>query len=794
MKTRDWPIRSKLTALVVAPVTALLALWIFATTLTFGPALNLLSARTLLYDLGRPGETVVTELQRERRLSAVQLAGSTELPALAEQRGRTDRAVAELRRRVDGEPLRDAADDLLETRVDQLVNALAALPDGRKFIDERKVDRAGAIGLYSGMVSAAFQAFAGMATLTDPDINRQALALTALGRSRELLGQSDALLAGALTAGRFAEGEHTQLVQAIGNQRWLTESAVADLPESSRVAYQRLTESEAFTRLRSMQDALVVPNRSGRPTVDAASWQASQDAVQQQLRDFELSEADALTDRSVPMAVRILVRLAAAGVLGLVAVVVSVLVALRVGRTLVRRLSGVRTAALELAEHRLPDVVARLRRGEQVDVAREAPPLEYGHDEIGEVGRAFTEVQRTAVQAAVDEVTLRRGLNEVFLNIARRSQSLVHRQLHLLDRMERRTEDPDELAELFQVDHLATRLRRHAEDLVILAGSAPGRGWRNPVAMVDLIRGAISEVEAYERVDVKAVQPAGVLGRAVGDIIHLLAELVENATAFSPPDTRVTVTGAQVANGYALEITDQGLGMSDAALETANTRLASSPEFDPAQSARLGLFVVARLAARHGVRVRLRPSGEGGVTAVVLVPGDLVTTEPPAGPDPATLGTASADPSRRLARTARRGAVTRPRTRPPTAPSASTAPPAPPTGAPTSAIPPANGRDEGSATPDEPDDELDGLPRRVRRRTPAVQPRSTVTDTPSPRSPEEVRQVMAALQAGTARGRATAITPTAPTGPAAPTGPTVPAAPTDPPTTPEPPTVTERDA
>lgn len=306
--------------------------------------------------------------------------------------------------------------------------------------------------------------------------------------------------------------------------------------------------------------------------------------------------------------------------------------------------------------------------------------------------------------------------------------------------------------------------------------------------MVDLIRGAISEVEAYERVDVTAVQPAGVLGRAVGDVIHLLAELVENATAFSPPDTRVTVSGTQVANGYALEITDQGLGMSDAALETANTRLASSPEFDPAQSARLGLFVVARLAARHGVRVGLRPSGAGGVTAVVLIPGDLVTTEPPAGPDPATLGAASADPSRRLARTARRGAVTRPRTRPPTAPSASTAPPAPPTGAPTLATPPVDGREEGAATSDEPGDELDGLPRRVRRRTPAAQPRSTVTDTPSPRSPEEVRQVMAALQAGTARGRATAITPTAP--PAA----TGPAVPTDPPTIPEPPTVTERDA
>ncbi|MFC4019397.1 nitrate- and nitrite sensing domain-containing protein [Micromonospora sp. GCM10011542] len=809
MRTRDWPIRSKLTALVVAPVTALLALWIFATTLTFGPALDLLSSRTLLYDLGRPGETVVVELQRERRLSVVQLAGTAALPALAEQRQRTDRAVAELRRRVGGEKLRDATDDLLDARVDQLVTALEALPTGRGFIDGRRVDRAGAIGLYSGMISSAFQAFAGMANLPEPDLNRQALALTALGRSRELLGQTDALLAGALTAGRFADGEHAQLVQAIANQRWLTESAVADLPDADRAAYQRLTEGAAFTRLRAMQDTLVAADRSGRPPVDATAWQASHDAVQQQLRDFELAEADGLTDRSVPMAVRILVRLAAAGVLGLVAVVVSVLVAVRVGRTLARRLSGVRTAALELAERRLPEVVTRLRRGEQVDVDREAPPLEYGNDEIGEVGRAFTQVQRTAVQSAVDEVTLRRGLNEVFLNIARRSQSLVHRQLALLDRMERHTEDPDELAELFRVDHLATRLRRHAEDLVILAGSAPGRGWRNPVAMLDLVRGASSEVEAYDRVDIASVQPAGVLGRAVGDVIHLLAELVENATAFSPPDTRVVVTGEPVANGYALEITDRGLGMSAAALEAANLRLASSPEFDPAQSARLGLFVVARLAARHGVRVTLRPSEAGGVSAVVLIPAELVTAEPPLGPDPAPGGA-----DRRLARTRTRGTVPRPRTgrsRPAAAHATDGVPAAPST-----AASPFDGAAQSTAVPADPtSDELDGLPRRVRRRTPVVRPRPAVVDGPDPRSPEEVRRVMSALQAGTARGRATVVAPTPdgdtvriPTGAIAPDGATVrrdsgpdgangadPApAPPEPAATPEPLTATERDA
>ncbi|MFU8873460.1 nitrate- and nitrite sensing domain-containing protein [Micromonospora sp. SL4-19] len=736
MNTRDWPIRAKLTALVIGPVTALLALWIFATTLTFGPALDLLAARTLLYDLGRPGETVVAELQRERRLSVVQLAGDTTLPALAEQRERTDRAVAELRRRVGGEDLRDAADDLLDARLDQLVSALDALPAGRGFIDAGEMDRVGAIGLYSGMINSAFQAFSAMAAYPDAQLNREALALTALGRCRELLGQTDSLLAGAITAGRYAEGEHEQLVRTIDNQRFLAETTVADLPEGERAAYQRLTEGEAFVRLNALQDTLIRA-RDLPAGLDVRAWESSQAAVGQGLRDFELRGLDDLAERSVPMAVGILVRLVAVGALGLLAIVICLLVSLRVGRSLAARLTGVRTAALEMAEHRLPDVVARLRRGEEVDVAREAPELDHGADEIGQVGRAFNEVRRTAVQAAVDEVTLRRGLNEVFLNIARRSQGLVHRQLALLDRLERKTEDPDELAGLFQVDHLATRLRRHAEDLVILAGAAPGRGWRSPVAAVDVVRGAISEVESYDRVDVGEVQPAGVIGRAVGDVIHLVAELIENATAFSPPGTRVQVTGRAMPGGYLIEITDHGLGMSPQALADANRKLSRSPEFNPADSARLGHFVVGRLAARHGVRVELRLAAPAGTTAVVLVPADLITDEPAVGPIGPDAGVARPD-DRRTARAARLTSVPRPRV---TRTGRERPEPA--------VVPPA--ADQPSSV--EPPVDGDGLPRRVRRRGPAIRARAAGADTPAHRPPEDARRAMSALQAGTARGR-----------------------------------------
>ncbi|MBO4210062.1 sensor histidine kinase, partial [Micromonospora echinofusca] len=758
MKTGNWPIRSKLVALVVMPIAALLVLWIFSTSLVVGPALKLLTAQTLFEDVGRPGERLVAELQRERRLSVVYLASRAGLPELRAQRVRTDDAVVDFRRRLADEDLRDAADDLLEGRLDQLVTGLEALPAGRAAIDQQTMDRAGALGLYSGIVAVAFGAFNATATLPDEGINRQVRALTALGQARELLGQADALLAGAITGGGYASGEHAQLVQIIGSQKFLTASAVAELPAEDRAAYQRLTEADAFVQLRSMQETLVGADGRGVPKVDVPLWQASYDTVQQQLREFELGEAQGVADRTMPVAVGILVRLAATGLLGLVAVVGSVVVALRVGRSLVHRLTGLRTVAFELAEQRLPAVVARLRQGAEVDLAREAPPLEYGSDEIGQVAHAFSAVQSTAVRSAIDEATLRRGLNEVFLNIARRSQTLLHRQLALLDRMEHRVEDPDELADLFRVDHLATRMRRHAEDLVILAGAAPGRGWRNPVPMIDVIRGAVSEIEDYARVDVASVQDAATAGRAVGDVIHLLAELIENAAVFSPPETQVRVSGELVPNGYAVEITDRGLGMSAEALTAANQRLAEPPDFDPANTARLGLFVVARLGARHGVKVQLRPSAYGGITAVVLIPTGLVVPTPDTGepvdggPTPvvgaqvARIGP-TGRPAGRLSRLS-----TVPRQRSARSGRGRSAP------TPLRPAPAGTGVEGGpSAVPADPPIGPDGLPRRIRQRSMSPKLLAPVDPEPSrepaTRTPEQTRAAMSALQAGTARGR-----------------------------------------
>ena len=311
------------------------------------------------------------------------------------------------------------------------------------------------------------------------------------------------------------------------------------------------------------------------------------------------------------------------------------LVSTIVARSLIRPLRKLRSDALDVAGHRLPEMVRRLSQSEGADEGVEIEPIGVtSTDEIGEVARAFDQVHREAVRLAADEAMLRGNLNAMFINLSRRSQSLIERQLSLIDSLEQSEQDSGRLSSLFRLDHLATRMRRNSENLLVLAGHEVTRRWSQPVALVDVLRAAISEIEQYERV-VLNVQPGiVVVGQAVNDVVHLVAEIVENATTFSPEDTQVYVSGQPLSSGgVLLDITDNGVGISDQEMSHANWRLDNPPVVDVAVSRRMGLFVVGRLAARHGVRVRLRHAQAGGLTALIWLPDTVAAPEvaPPLG-------------------------------------------------------------------------------------------------------------------------------------------------------------------
>ena len=281
----------------------------------------------------------------------------------------------------------------------------------------------------------------------------------------------------------------------------------------------------------------------------------------------------------------VLIRIALAATIGLMAILIAAIVMGWFGRRLTRDVASMESAARRFADQQLPKLVERLRRGDQVELESELPaPPEARITEIGHAAAALASVQRTAVTAAITETSLRSGISQVFVSLALRSQSLLQRQLRLLDDLERKAADPAALADLFPLDHLTTRMRRHAEGLIILSGAVPGRAWSTPVPVIDVIRGAIAEVEDYKRIAVVTNSEDMVAGSAVADMIHLLAELIENAALFSPSGTRVEVRGELVGNGFAFEIEDRGLGIKPDELDAINQQLSSPTDFDLANA------------------------------------------------------------------------------------------------------------------------------------------------------------------------------------------------------------------
>ncbi|MBD9730180.1 nitrate- and nitrite sensing domain-containing protein [Streptomyces caniscabiei] len=315
------------------------------------------------------------------------------------------------------------------------------------------------------------------------------------------------------------------------------------------------------------------------------------------------------------------------GAIVIVALLAAFIIAGIMARQMSRSMRQLRNAAFGIAEQRLPMLVDQLSRTDPGRVDTRVAPIPINTtDEIGEVARAFDQVHREAVRLAAEQALLRGNINAIFTNLSRRNQSLIEGQLTLITDLENNEADPDQLENLFKLDHLATRMRRNGENLLVLAGEEPGRRWDQPVPLIDVLRAASSEVEQYERIELSGVPEAEIHGRAVTDLVHLLAELLENATTFSSPQTKVRVTATRLPDGRVMiEIHDKGIGLTAEDFADINHKLANPPTVDAAISQRMGLFVVGRLSDRHGVRVQLRPSGEqAGTTSLVMLP-DVIT-------------------------------------------------------------------------------------------------------------------------------------------------------------------------
>jgi signal transduction histidine kinase len=584
-------------------------------------------------------------LEQERRLTAEAQAdpGTASRDKLAKQRAMTDQAVSAFR------PLAAWDTTAWDTTDAQprLANAIAGtertlglLAQQRRAVDAGSSNKQRAFDYYSGVIGSIFGVFTAVSHSYNADVSAKTQTLVDLFGAVDMIGREDAILARGRKTGHLTSDEYGLLVDAIGTGNYLLQSRVAPSLTGNEIdPYRTMTTSKAWETKTALEKRLVTADSAAPLPQVGAEWSSSGDAVTGQLLrlvGLRSKNADRIAFSGVDQLFAVLISVSAVGLLAVGLVIVT---SWRLTAILRRRILDLREDAQKLQE-RLPDVVARLERGEDVDVDAEVGLVEPTPDELGELGHALNLASRSAVLTAVRQAEQHRGFERLLQRIARRTQILIGLQLKKLDELERKHEDPEVLEGLFDLDHLTARLRRYEENLVILGGGQPQRRWRKPVRLLDVLRAAQGEVQDYRRISIEVEDEPWVTERAVGPLVHILAELMENAAAFSKPPTPVEVRAAMVSRGLAVEIEDRGLGMEPEQYATANALMQSPPQLDVmthADDVRLGLYVVARLSASLGLQVELRPSAFGGTRVIVLLPEPLVVDRPRVVPGPAAL-------------------------------------------------------------------------------------------------------------------------------------------------------------
>jgi len=630
---RNWPVRSKLVAVLAIPALVLLVLASINVKASLNDAQSLRKGGELAR-LERSSTALVHELQQERDLTVGVIAQprsddptlakliKTRVDSLAAERGAVDQAATAYEAAVTGP--RDSASPAVRAQLDDARGELDALDGLRTAISRGGLTQQAIIDEYSQII-AKLQAIDLQAALRggDDQLAQQVQSFLNLSRAKELTSQVRGTLYGIAISDRFGFGQFQNFADLLAQRQAALDQFAADANDQQRGLFNAAVKGQAVLTVQRVEQAAVARQAQRDLGIDPEQWLAAsttdielQRTVESQLLSTVIQRAEDLSNAAQLRSLR------DAGLIAL-ALVVALLGALAIAQSMVRPLQRLRRNALEVAQERLPEAVHQTAAGQtDVEVVRIGGTA---RDEIAEVARAFDSIHLAAIDLATEQAALRRSISEMFLNLARRSQTLIDRLLEQLDDLEREA-DSDTLEKLFGVDHLATRLRRTAEGLIVLSGAPePPRRWVEPIPLMDVVRAAVQEVEDYQRVEVLPIDNVQLTGYAVSEVVHLLAELIENATRFSPPGTVVRIGGQPSGSGHVIEIEDRGIGMSDLELERANERLTNPPAVDAAVARQLGLAVIGRLARRHDIRVQLRHSFYGGITALVLLPAKLTS-------------------------------------------------------------------------------------------------------------------------------------------------------------------------
>ncbi|MCE0761560.1 nitrate- and nitrite sensing domain-containing protein [Pseudonocardia kujensis] len=647
LNPRNWSLAAKLVAVGLVPTLLALVLGVLRISDQAGVAEQLGRDNRLL-EIRQSVAATAQALQAERNSAVLFVAGGRtgDRGALAAAAADTDAKLGEVRSALADPALLDASGT---TALQQAEGGFTQLPVLR-------TDVTGPAAVVDD-VTARYTTVVQRTDVLERALVRQGEtsyagglgdALVATGEAREALALQHTVLAGAIAAGRLTEQDKSAVTGASAAFAAAFADYQVGLTPEEFARYGNFATDGANVELERLRTQIMATPTDRPLEADPVAWDAAYQQAAQVVDRAGAGVADELTATSTQAQADASNKAGVNSVLLMLGVLLGIAIIVLLARSLIRSLRVLRRSALEVAERRLPQAVESMRSGQPLNAMVEPVPL-TGRDEVGQVARAFDAVHGQAIRLAADQAALQSNVSNMFVNLSRRSQALVERQLQLIEQLESNEQDPDQLSNLFQLDHLATRMRRNSENLLVLAGTDLAKRNVAPVPVVDVLRAAVSEIEQYQRVVVQPPPVATVAGRAASDLVHLLAELLDNATNFSPPDSQVVMSTTRAGDGSLLvEIADRGVGMADHELAEANQRLSSPAAVDVSASRRMGLFVVGRLANRHGLGIRLgggMTGGSGGLTASVTVPATLVPSAEPIERQPVRTGAAPAIPA-----------------------------------------------------------------------------------------------------------------------------------------------------